>query len=161
MAVEGIIGIKLGMTQIFAEDGNLVGCTVLQAGPCVVVQMRTKQKRLAVLHIDVRFGDLRFSGTHALDLPSHEGDSRLEALFDEIIETRLAIDGDRRQRVLGLHRGSVYRFTAVRARALFLVRECRGGTVSAKYLRQAPRFASRRTQRHGDFHRQTDVRFGQ
>jgi len=44
MAVEGIIGIKLGMTQIFAEDGNLVGCTVLQAGPCVVVQMRTKQK---------------------------------------------------------------------------------------------------------------------
>src|ERR1700741_389294 len=44
MAVEGIIGIKLGMTQVFAEDGNLVGCTVLQAGPCVVVQMRTKQK---------------------------------------------------------------------------------------------------------------------
>ena len=44
MAVEGIIGIKLGMTQIFAEDGNLVGCTVLQAGPCVVVQLRTKQK---------------------------------------------------------------------------------------------------------------------
>jgi large subunit ribosomal protein L3 len=44
MAVEGIIGIKLGMTQIFAEDGNLVGCTVLQAGPCVVVQRRTKEK---------------------------------------------------------------------------------------------------------------------
>src|SRR5246127_2728103 len=44
MAVDGIIGIKLGMTQVFAEDGNLVGCTVLQAGPCVVVQMRTKQK---------------------------------------------------------------------------------------------------------------------
>src|SRR5256885_15301471 len=44
MAVEGIIGIKLGMTQIFAEDGNLVGCTVLQAGPWVVVRMRTKQR---------------------------------------------------------------------------------------------------------------------
>jgi len=44
MAVNGIIGIKLGMTQIFAEDGNLVGCTVLQAGPCVVVQRRTKEK---------------------------------------------------------------------------------------------------------------------
>jgi len=37
MAVNGIIGIKLGMTQVFAEDGSLVGCTVLQAGPCVVV----------------------------------------------------------------------------------------------------------------------------
>jgi large subunit ribosomal protein L3 len=44
MAVDGIIGIKLGMTQIFAPDGNLVGVTVLQAGPCVVVQRRTKEK---------------------------------------------------------------------------------------------------------------------
>jgi len=44
MAVDGIIGIKLGMTQVFAEDGSLVGCTVLQAGPCVVVQRRTKDK---------------------------------------------------------------------------------------------------------------------
>ena len=44
MAVDGIIGIKLGMTQVFAADGNLVGCTVLQAGPCVVVQRRTKEK---------------------------------------------------------------------------------------------------------------------
>ncbi len=44
MAVDGIIGIKLGMTQVFAPDGNLVGVTVLQAGPCVVVQRRTKEK---------------------------------------------------------------------------------------------------------------------
>jgi len=44
MAVDGIIGIKLGMTQVFSEDGNLVGVTVLQAGPCVVVQRRTKEK---------------------------------------------------------------------------------------------------------------------
>lgn len=42
MAVDGIIGIKLGMTQVFQEDGVLVPCTVLQAGPCVVVQRRTK-----------------------------------------------------------------------------------------------------------------------
>src|ERR1700739_2445535 len=44
MAVEGIIGIKLGMTQVFTADGSLVGCTVLQAGPCVVIQRRTKDK---------------------------------------------------------------------------------------------------------------------
>jgi large subunit ribosomal protein L3 len=44
MAVDGIIGIKLGMTQIFQEDGTLAGCTVLQAGPCVVVERRTKDK---------------------------------------------------------------------------------------------------------------------
>ncbi len=44
MAVNGIIGIKLGMTQVFAADGTMVPCTVLQAGPCVVVQRRTKDK---------------------------------------------------------------------------------------------------------------------
>lgn len=43
MAVNGIIGIKVGMTQVFAEDGAAIPCTVLQAGPCVVVQRRNKQ----------------------------------------------------------------------------------------------------------------------
>jgi large subunit ribosomal protein L3 len=44
MAVNGILGIKLGMAQVFTDDGMAVGCTVLQAGPCVVVQRRTKGK---------------------------------------------------------------------------------------------------------------------
>src|SRR5271163_4950894 len=44
MGVNGILGIKLGMTQIFADDGTAVPCTVLQAGPCVVTQRRTKDK---------------------------------------------------------------------------------------------------------------------
>jgi large subunit ribosomal protein L3 len=38
----GIIGRKLGMTQRFAEDGSVVPVTVLKAGPCVVVQRKTK-----------------------------------------------------------------------------------------------------------------------
>ncbi len=41
MAVEGILGRKLGMTQIFAEDGEVIPVTVLKAGPCVVVQRKT------------------------------------------------------------------------------------------------------------------------
>jgi len=44
MAVNGILGIKLGMAQVFGDDGAAIGCTVLQAGPCVVVQRRTKEK---------------------------------------------------------------------------------------------------------------------
>ena len=44
MAVNGILGIKLGMTQFFAKDGAAVPCTVLQAGPCIVVQKRAKEK---------------------------------------------------------------------------------------------------------------------
>jgi large subunit ribosomal protein L3 len=43
MAVNGILGIKLGMTRVFAEDGAAIPCTVMQAGPCVVVQRRSKQ----------------------------------------------------------------------------------------------------------------------
>jgi len=38
---KGIIGKKLGMTQIFLEDGTRVPVTVVQAGPCVVLQKKT------------------------------------------------------------------------------------------------------------------------
>jgi large subunit ribosomal protein L3 len=40
----GIIGKKLGMTQIFNEKGQVVPVTVIQAGPCVVVQRKTVAK---------------------------------------------------------------------------------------------------------------------
>jgi large subunit ribosomal protein L3 len=39
--MEGILGRKLGMTQIFAEDGTVVPVTVIKAGPCLVVQRKT------------------------------------------------------------------------------------------------------------------------
>jgi large subunit ribosomal protein L3 len=39
--VTGIIGRKIGMTQLFGEDGSVVPATVLKAGPCVVVQRKT------------------------------------------------------------------------------------------------------------------------
>jgi len=42
--VEGIIGKKIGMTQIFDEQGNAVPVTVLLAGPCTVVQKKTSDK---------------------------------------------------------------------------------------------------------------------
>lgn len=38
--MNAIIGRKLGMTQLFAEDGTLTGVTVIEAGPCPVVQVR-------------------------------------------------------------------------------------------------------------------------
>src|SRR3984885_2848678 len=44
MAVTGILGIKLGMTQVFADDATPFPCTVMQAGPCVGVHRLTKQK---------------------------------------------------------------------------------------------------------------------
>lgn len=39
--MKGILGKKLGMTQIFAEDGTVIPVTVVQAGPCLVVQRKT------------------------------------------------------------------------------------------------------------------------
>jgi large subunit ribosomal protein L3 len=42
--VEGLIGKKLGITQVFDEDGMIVPVTVIQAGPCIVVQKKTKEK---------------------------------------------------------------------------------------------------------------------
>jgi large subunit ribosomal protein L3 len=39
--VNGLIGKKLGMTQLFADDGTVQPATVIQAGPCVVVQAKT------------------------------------------------------------------------------------------------------------------------
>lgn len=39
--ISGIIGRKMGMTQIFAEDGTVTPVTVIKAGPCVVVQTKT------------------------------------------------------------------------------------------------------------------------
>ena len=39
--VNGILGIKVGMTQLFEKDGTAVPATVIKAGPCVVVQKKT------------------------------------------------------------------------------------------------------------------------
>ena len=39
----GILGKKIGMTQVFRADGQVVPVTVLKAGPCVVVQRKTPQ----------------------------------------------------------------------------------------------------------------------
>src|SRR2546428_14149442 len=39
--INGIIGKKVGMTQLFAPDGTVTPVTVIKAGPCVVVQKKT------------------------------------------------------------------------------------------------------------------------
>ena len=41
--IKGILGTKLGMTQIFDEENRVVPVTVVEAGPCVVTQVRTKE----------------------------------------------------------------------------------------------------------------------
>jgi large subunit ribosomal protein L3 len=42
--MSGLIGKKIGMTSIFGANGKQIPCTVLEAGPCVVTQVRSKEK---------------------------------------------------------------------------------------------------------------------
>jgi len=40
----GIIGRKIGMTSIFSAEGKSLPCTVIEAGPCVVTQVKTQDR---------------------------------------------------------------------------------------------------------------------
>ena len=55
---KAILGKKLGMTQVFAEDGRVIPVTVVEAGPCVVVQKKTADAD-GYSAIQVGFGDIR------------------------------------------------------------------------------------------------------
>lgn len=41
--MEGIIGKKIGMTSIYGEDGKVIPCTVIEAGPCIVTHVKTEE----------------------------------------------------------------------------------------------------------------------
>lgn len=55
---KGILGRKLGMTQVFDENGKLIPVTVVEAGPCVVVQKKTTEKE-GYNAIQVGFSEIR------------------------------------------------------------------------------------------------------
>jgi len=55
---KGILGKKLGMTQIFDENGRFIAVTVVEAGPCVVLQKKTKETD-GYEAIQLGFGDIR------------------------------------------------------------------------------------------------------
>ena len=55
---KGIIGKKIGMTQIFDEKGNVVPVTVVEAGPCVVTQKKTVEND-GYDAVQVGYGDMK------------------------------------------------------------------------------------------------------
>jgi large subunit ribosomal protein L3 len=58
--VKAILGEKLGMTQIFSDEGRAIPVTVVQAGPCVVAQIRT-QDRDGYSAVQLGFGEVKES----------------------------------------------------------------------------------------------------
>ncbi len=62
---KGIIGRKIGMTQVFDEEGRAIPVTVVKAGPCVVVQTKTVEKD-GYEAVQLGFGDVK---EHRLNKP--------------------------------------------------------------------------------------------
>lgn len=56
--MEGIIGKKIGMSRIFNQEGQAIPVTVVEAGPCPVVQVKTDQKE-GYNAIQLGFGEKR------------------------------------------------------------------------------------------------------
>ena len=54
---KGLIGKKIGMTQIFDESGKVIPVTVIEAGPCVVAQVKTEETD-GYTAIQLGFGDI-------------------------------------------------------------------------------------------------------
>lgn len=59
--LKSIIGTKVGMTQIFDTTGNCIPVTVVAAGPCVITEIRTKEKN-GYNAVQIGFGDVKEKG---------------------------------------------------------------------------------------------------
>lgn len=60
----GLIGKKIGMTSMYNEEGKLIPCTVIAAGPCVVTQIKTEEKD-GYEAVQLAYGDKREKNTSA------------------------------------------------------------------------------------------------
>ena len=49
--IKGLLGTKLGMTQVWDEDNKLIPVTVVKADPNVVTQLRSEETDLSLIHI--------------------------------------------------------------------------------------------------------------
>jgi len=60
--MNGIIGKKIGMTSVFDESGQQVACTVIEAGPCVVTQVKTEETD-GYNALQIGYGDAKVKNT--------------------------------------------------------------------------------------------------
>ena len=84
----GIIGKKLGMTQIFEESGVVVPVTVIEAGPCPVVQVRNQEKE-GYTAVQLGFGQKKANRATKAEM-GHASKAGLEAAPQVLKEFNLA-----------------------------------------------------------------------
>lgn len=58
MAIDGLLGKKLGMTQVFNSNGQVSGVTVLEVGPCYVTQVKTSDSKDGYAAVQLGFGEV-------------------------------------------------------------------------------------------------------
>ena len=98
---KGIIGRKVGMTQIFDEKGNVIPVTVIEAGPCVVAQVKTNETD-GYNAIQLGFGDVKESKLNnpekghftksKLPLKKHLREFRMDSVEDVKVGDELKAD---------------------------------------------------------------------
>ena len=64
----GLLGLKLGMTQLFEDDGTVLPCTVVQAGPCPVLQVKTTEGKDGYNALQIGFGGQKVQRKSKADL---------------------------------------------------------------------------------------------
>ncbi len=89
--MDGLIGRKLGMTRIFSDEGQAVPVTVIQAGPCPVVQVKTAQGQPQAVQLG--FGARKAKRT-ARPLAGHAARVGLEAAPRVLTDFALASGGE-------------------------------------------------------------------
>ncbi len=115
--MNGIIGKKLGMTSVFDPNGNYVACTVIEAGPCVVTQVKNVEtdgyKALQIAFGDVKAknvskqltGHFAKAGTEPLKTVIELRDPSLTKSLGETIEIADVLSEGDKVDVLGLTKG--------------------------------------------------------
>jgi large subunit ribosomal protein L3 len=78
--IRGFLGKKIGMSQVFAEDGRVIPVTVIQAGPCVVIQVKTKATD-GYDAVQLGYGEVKRRNK---PMSGHMGESRLCRYLREV-----------------------------------------------------------------------------
>ena len=84
----GLIGRKLGMTQLFKDDGDVIPVTVIETGPCTVTQVKTKATKDRYDAVQLAFGERKASRATKPEL-GHFKKAGLEAPLAHVREFRV------------------------------------------------------------------------
>jgi large subunit ribosomal protein L3 len=84
----GIIGKKIGMTSVYSAEGKNLPCTIIEAGPCVVTQIKTQEKD-GYKSVQLGFDEKKKKNTPKAMLGHFEKLLSLKVLMNVILETLL------------------------------------------------------------------------